>query len=117
MLDEPLIEDRNEAGMKIYAAIIGKRPTIDPSLKSEIGSRAIRHRVKAIDASQPFPEISLRGRIEHWAGSMLDSLDQARARVASARVKEKLIVQPTRVKPVILVGTSIKKVQRAKEAA
>lgn len=112
MPEQSIIDDRHEGGIKIYAAILGKRPTIDPSQRKLFHTTS--RRVRTVD---PNSEPTLRARIENWAGNMLDSIDQARSRVAATRVKEKLIVQPKRVKPVILVGTSIRKVKRSKEAA
>lgn len=112
MPEQSIIDDRHESGIKIYTAILGKRPTIDPTLGTLF--RIKSRRAKAVD---PTSEPTLRDRIEHWTGNMLDSIDQARARVAASRVKEKLIVQPTRVKPVILVGTPIKKIKRSQQAA
>lgn len=102
----------NTPDLRIYSAILGRRPVIDPQLGLDQSrlrvSVHVDYRLQTMAYENPFVRPTVRERLEHWAARAAAKLDEARTRIHLAREQSKHPQPAPKGKPVVIIGPHVR---------
>ncbi len=102
----------NTPELRIYSAILGRRPVIDPQLGLDQSrlrvSVHVDYRLQTMAYENPFVRPTVRERLEHWAARAAAKLDEARMRIHLAREQAKHPQPAPKGKPVVIIGPHVR---------